>query len=272
MRSAPRCRGDNGAVIVEAALALPIVLFLLLGIADVGNAIFQTSQASSAARDATRAGIVRYLGANDTSSDDFATIYAAIRDRLAGRPFGTPEVTCSHQGTTVGCSTAKPGDYIAVSVEWSYEPVSPFGRIFGGKTIKGVSRMQIVDQAPGTGPPAPPPAPPPPPPPPGACSITDWKLSPGAPLQKQNKNQFTTSYTLTVTTNAAATCTALQVQYNVPTPYKRDLFPLSPPTTWTDTLSTGDAKQWPDSGSVTVAILDASNVVLSGGTFTIAVK
>jgi hypothetical protein len=295
-----RVRGDQGAVVVEAAIALPIVIFLLLGIADVGMAVFQTSQATSAARDGARAGIVHYLGASDTASTDYATyIYPAIRDRLVGQPFNSPQVACTHAGAAIDCASALPGDTVTVTVTWSYTPVSPFGQVFGAKTIKGGSAMRIVGQAPTPGPTttstststtsttAPPGSstttttsttsttsttmiP-------GSCRVQGVSVSPTPPLQHQNKNKFEKSYTLSVTTNGAATCSGLKIRYNVPAPYSRTLSPLSAPTTWTDVIPVDDGDLWPqasgtDTVSVTAEVLNSTNNVLPGGTFTITVQ
>jgi Flp pilus assembly protein TadG len=278
----PRVRGEQGAVVVEAAIALPLVIFLLLGMADVGMAIFQTSQATSAARDGARAGTIHYLGASDTSSSDYASyIYPAVRDRLVGQRFDSPQVACTKAGAAIDCATAVSGDTVTVTVSWSYTPVSPFGQAFGAKTIKGVAAMRIIGQAPTPGPTTtsttsttsttttstiP-----------GSCSVQSVSLSPTPPMQHQNRNRFANSYTLSVTTNGVATCSGLKVRYNVPAPYSRTLSPLNAPTTWTDVIPEGDGDFWPEGSgsgtlSVTAEVLNSSNTVLPGGTFTITVQ
>jgi TadE-like protein len=296
-----RLRGDEATAVLEAAFALPILLFLLLGAADVGTAIFHTSQATSAARDGARVGIVHYLGASDTTSSDYQNyILPAIRGRLPGQTFNA-QVLCTHAGSSINCASAETGDVISVTVTWSYAPISPFGRSFGAQTIKGTSQMRIVGEAPVAGftpsttttttsttttsttsttaptstttsttstttttvP--------------GSCAVQGANVTPAPPLQHQNKNKFTTSYTVTITTNGAATCTGLKIRYNVSAPYSRNLTPSPAPTTWKDTIPDTDGDVWPQasgSGTVTVTadVLNSSNQVLPGGTFSITVQ
>src|SRR5690348_2791560 len=50
-------RGSRGQTLVEFALILPIFILLLLGILDLGRAVFNSSTMNNAAREAARVGI-----------------------------------------------------------------------------------------------------------------------------------------------------------------------------------------------------------------------
>ena len=73
-----RLRGDDGAVLVEAALVLPIILFVMLGMTEYSVAELQANQASSAARDGARVGILDYKQADVPGSASNNAIVAAV--------------------------------------------------------------------------------------------------------------------------------------------------------------------------------------------------
>jgi hypothetical protein len=142
-----RFRGDGGAVIVEAAFVMPILLALVLGLMDFSLWEFQESQASSAARDGARAGVVLSLDAADQASTKQA-ITDAVRgkipdpDKLQGF---TVQVWCAGgtPGTDFsGCSPAEPGQTrLVVEASWTYEPVSFVGDTFGTPTVSSTAEM-----------------------------------------------------------------------------------------------------------------------------------
>jgi Flp pilus assembly protein TadG len=158
-RSTARLRGDDGAAVVEAALALPIVFWMLLGLFDFSMVELKQSQLTSAARDGARAGIISWQSA-DTGSysggscpstpTSYSTICTAVLQRLAGSKPSAITVTCYNENTTttISCSsgTVNEGlDEIGVSVTYSYTPVSIVGRTFLGstKTFTASARMVI---------------------------------------------------------------------------------------------------------------------------------
>ena len=96
-----RCAGDRGAMLVEAAFVFPIFLTLLFGIIDIGNAEFQTSQATAAARDGARVGILHFDQADVNGSSDKTIIVNQVNARLAGQS-ATVTVSCINglTGTT----------------------------------------------------------------------------------------------------------------------------------------------------------------------------
>ncbi|MCU1448137.1 MAG: hypothetical protein JWP02_307, partial [Acidimicrobiales bacterium] len=81
-----RLTGERGATIVEAAFVLPLLFFLVLTMVDLGMWGFQTSQATSAARDGARVGIINYVTAKGPSpgGTDYTAIANAAKARLGG--------------------------------------------------------------------------------------------------------------------------------------------------------------------------------------------
>lgn len=149
MRRALR-RDERGVTIVEAAFVLPLLFLLVLTMVDVGQWAFQTSQATSAARDGARVGIINYATA-DTGGQDFTKIQDAVKARLAGNPTGlSVSVKCvppdSSAALNNGCGSALAGcDRIMVTVTWTRRASSPLiGSLFGVTSVKGVSAMVIA--------------------------------------------------------------------------------------------------------------------------------
>jgi Flp pilus assembly protein TadG len=124
--------GQGGQSLVEFALALPVLLLILLGLADFGRAFFYTTMIANAARSgaeyaATQAG----AGANATTIG-----YKVCNE--TGFVAYSPTATCPGLTTTV---TPSPpiagGPDVTVTVTYSFELISAYlvGRIIGTDPI-----------------------------------------------------------------------------------------------------------------------------------------
>lgn len=146
-------RNARGATLLEAAFALPIFLMLFMGLADVGFAALQTSQATSGAADGGRAGIVLDElpdTSNCASDPGYQRIVRAVQARIPGR-----ELTCDHvevectrpDGTAINCTSANTlRDRMKVTVRWDWTPVSPAGHTLPIDEIVGTANMKFVPQ------------------------------------------------------------------------------------------------------------------------------
>ena len=154
-RLCPRRHDENGAALLEAALAIPIVLLLLSGTVDLGFWIFERTQVSNAARDGARAGILQYSSADSPGTFTSGTILtagsadqqiqAAIGSHLAGRAFSAT-VACYTGGatSTTPCASARPGtDEIQVTVTASRPSYSFFGPVFGTNTVTAKAALPV---------------------------------------------------------------------------------------------------------------------------------
>ena len=144
---------------LEAALALPVVVLLILGMVDVGLLVFQSTQAGAAAREGARAGILRYREADIPSSADAAAIRAAVSRRLgpwsADQPI-TVAIRCvGPSGTTPlvgGCQNANVlnRDRLDVTVTWEHRPLSFVTLGLGAaRTVSSRSVMVVLGRPPG---------------------------------------------------------------------------------------------------------------------------
>ncbi len=160
--SAGRCRGDRGAALAEAALALPMLLTMVFGGIDYAYTELQYSTFASAARDGSRAAIINpptstatsvaFSGSSCTGGDANArAACTAITKRLAGSGKAITTITFSCYGDAystapaVNCSTVKNGYTIQTSIVWTVKPFSFVGKTFvGNRTVTSTSRMVVL--------------------------------------------------------------------------------------------------------------------------------
>lgn len=154
MRRTADHHDERGGALVEAAFVLPLVLLFVVGAADLGLWVFGSTQASNAARDGARVGILRYSQADVPTSADAAAIRAAVERRLDRRPADEPitvGVRCVNQLQTLtvpgGCSEASPidRDLVQVTVTWQRRPLSFVTMRFGTiQTVTSTATMAIL--------------------------------------------------------------------------------------------------------------------------------
>jgi hypothetical protein len=145
-------RREAGVTVVEAAFVVPLLFMFIFGLVDLGMWTLNSNQASNAARDGARAGILAYpLRGVDLVTEDQqarATIVAAIEDHL---PEGTLEdsdvtITCLRSdGASVSCTDAGP-DRVRVDVAWAWRLVTPVATVLGidEGAATGSATMEIV--------------------------------------------------------------------------------------------------------------------------------
>jgi Flp pilus assembly protein TadG len=162
--------GGRGQSLVEFALVLPVFLFMLFALIDVGRFVYLSSTLSQAAREGARLGSVEasYRGSTDpacgtgggpicpandstllahvTSAANrmmapFGTVSAAQMACVLAPPAGTPP-TGAWTGNT--CSFHAAGSVISVRVTANYVPITPvISSLFGSRTLSGSATMTI---------------------------------------------------------------------------------------------------------------------------------
>jgi Flp pilus assembly protein TadG len=144
--------GSDGQALLEFALAIPVFLLLLIGLFDLGRAVFAYNTLTNAAREGARLAIV---------NQDVATIVERAKSQTAIVELDDPSVTVAfYQKATDGTpDTARPCDLVAVgclavvSFEATYQPITPIvsNIIFGsGVTFTAKSVLSIEYQCPNT--------------------------------------------------------------------------------------------------------------------------
>ena len=111
-------RGQKGNVTAEIALTLPIVLFVILGLVDLGRGVAARAALGYAARAGTRYASVRSSTSQDPAT--LAKIAQHVRDRVEGLD---PEQV---QVAAVWTPANTRGARVQVNVVYSYAPIIPF--------------------------------------------------------------------------------------------------------------------------------------------------
>lgn len=142
-------RSERGTVLLETALAMPLVILLILGSADLGLGVFNRTQAASSARDGARRGSFSYWQADVAGSSDSAAITDAIRHRLGDRRFATAIHCVGPSNTTPlpgGCAAASVinGDRIQVAVTWQVPGLTKAS----GSALMSLNGLPMSDAAP----------------------------------------------------------------------------------------------------------------------------
>ena len=143
-----RGRGEGGVTIVEAAFAIPILFTFTFGLLDLGMWAYNANQASNAARDGARTGILSYQLADVEGSADWDAIVASIEGNLAGRAVEEIDVDCLEpDDSDIACADARVDvDRIRVEASWHWDVVSPIAGIIGVDRglASGTATMAIV--------------------------------------------------------------------------------------------------------------------------------
>ncbi len=151
----PAC--EHGAVLLEVALVVPLLLLLVLGALDMGLWVFETTQAASGARDGARVGMLSYAQADVAGSDDAVAVRQAVEKRLGVRTLSV-DVQCVDPGDTTplpgGCADANLTipSRIDVRVSWQRTPLSFVTEPFGvTRVVSSRAQMSISGRPPGVG-------------------------------------------------------------------------------------------------------------------------
>lgn len=121
-----RRRAQRGQTLVEFALVAPLFFLLVIGIINVGYAIYAYNTVANAARVATRTAIVNQSAADVEAEARRLTV--ALGDDLITVTQGA----CA----TLGCS-------YSVTVEYDFQPVAPLIANLFDPTISSTAVMPI---------------------------------------------------------------------------------------------------------------------------------
>ncbi len=125
---------DKGQGLLEFALTLPIFLWLVLGLFDLGRGVASLSLVTNCAREGARAGIF-------AQTDDATIIDAVNSQHLILGPISSSNITI----TPANQANRTSGSTIVVTVTYQYEPVTPLiSHVVGSAiTLSATSKMPI---------------------------------------------------------------------------------------------------------------------------------
>ena len=142
--------GDRGVTIVEAAFSLPILFMFAFGLVDLGMWSFHANQATNAARDGARAGVLAFEDADIAGTPDHDAIVDAVRSHLPDaslKDFAVTVGCVSPDGTDIDCDQAEVDvDRIRVEAEWHWPLLTPVSDVIGVEegVARGSATMAIV--------------------------------------------------------------------------------------------------------------------------------
>ena len=129
-RPTRRLRGERGAVAVEFALVVPLLLLLLFSIVSVSRAFQVQAALSGAAREAARAMAIQ----NDPAAARSAAVFAASTSSIS---LGGGQVSI----TPSSCTGAAPTTNVTVVITYQFQPMGSFaGGVAFPITSKAVLR------------------------------------------------------------------------------------------------------------------------------------
>jgi hypothetical protein len=130
-------RQPRGQTLVEFALALPILVLLLVGLFDLGRAVFAFNTVSNAAREGARIAII------DQNESDIDT-RAMQRGVTLGLVADDVDVTYEKGDGSACPSPYALGCQAVVTVTHTYVPATPIiGNITGPISISASTRMGV---------------------------------------------------------------------------------------------------------------------------------
>lgn len=131
---------ERGQTMVEFALILPVFVLLLIGLFDVGRAVFAFNTVNNAAREGARLAIVDQFEAHVREEAAEAATDLGIQPDDVTVAYQLPDGTaCPHVGTE-GISLC----VAVVSVPYTYQPATPIiGNLIGSIQIRGESKFPI---------------------------------------------------------------------------------------------------------------------------------
>nr|MBA2600286.1 pilus assembly protein [Actinomycetota bacterium] len=111
---------NSGQTLVEFALILPVFLLMLLGLFDLGRAIYAYSTISNATREASRLGIVDQVEDHIRQEALDASVSLNVDPSQIEVEFLSPAETgpCNMAGSMYGCITV-------VTIDYSFGAVTP---------------------------------------------------------------------------------------------------------------------------------------------------
>ena len=148
-RRSGRSRGQS---LVEFSLVIIPFVFILMGIFDLGRAIYMMNGTAQAAREIARVASVHSClpESPDTcdmgSSSQIANVVATQRRMLPGMAINTTtDIVCVdiNDVPTASDKACKWGaDYVRVLVRSSFTPITPIVSMFGSHTFESYSRVR----------------------------------------------------------------------------------------------------------------------------------
>ncbi len=149
MHRARRRDRRRGQALVEFSLVLIPFLIILMGVYDLGRAIYMMNSTAEAAREIARVTVVHPFGGTKdlgTSAQTAAVINTqrGLVPNLAITP--STDIVCVDPTDTVQPDSecfARPDRFVRVHVRTAFEPITPIVAMFGSHDLESYSRIDV---------------------------------------------------------------------------------------------------------------------------------
>jgi Flp pilus assembly protein TadG len=141
-------RSESGSSLVEFAVLLPVLAFLLVGLIDIGRATYYSILAANAARAGSQYGAQYLWTANDTSgissavSADAPNISWTVSQSLLCSVGGGAPAACASTGN----GSSNTVYYVKVQVNGSFSTLVHYPGLPTSIPVSGLSMTRIITQ------------------------------------------------------------------------------------------------------------------------------
>lgn len=148
MRRTRRDRGE-GQALVEFSLVLIPFLILMMGVFDLGRAIYMMNSTAEAAREIARVTVVHPFGATKDlgTSTQAQAVIATQRGMVPNLQIApSTDIVCVDVTDTVMPDSEckeRPDRFVRVRVTAPFSPVTPLVSMFGSHTFESTSRIDV---------------------------------------------------------------------------------------------------------------------------------
>ena len=139
-----RKRRDGGQALVEFALIFPIFMLVLLGIFDIGRAVFAYNTITNSAREGARLAIVNQDSTSITSRVEGQSPAAAPTTCVVFLKSGRTTSDCATTPAADKCAAIAVGCVASVEVRSLFQAITPIiGNIMGPATFTARSEVPV---------------------------------------------------------------------------------------------------------------------------------
>jgi Flp pilus assembly protein TadG len=129
---------SRGQSLVEFAVVFPIFILVLFGVIEFGFMLYSQMTVSNAAREAARVSVV---DPDPCSIQDLANATARAAASGLNATYLTVTGAVASTGSPANCTTAKQGDSVTVTVQYTYHTFFP---LFFGATFSQSQKVQMA--------------------------------------------------------------------------------------------------------------------------------
>ena len=150
-RMTRRSRARQGVAILECAIVMPVLMFILFAMLDLGLAAVRYNALANASRRIARE-VILHGAIAPTSSGEWgptafsgtaaggSIIVASVQHTLPTMPLGDVNVSVNWPE-----SDNSPRDPVRVEVTYTHQPIVPAISVWGPITLRSVSTMHVVN-------------------------------------------------------------------------------------------------------------------------------